>query len=75
MHPFSMQAVRDNDRICIENPSLAKHLWKATGLDDVFASIKVDGMTAVGLNPNIRFYRCVIVRTGFKQFKFLLEVY
>eukprot|EP00210_Caulerpa_lentillifera_P005790 g5536.t1 len=51
------EAVRDNDRVSITNPILADHLWNATGLSKIFSEIQLEGMQAIGLNPNIRFYK------------------
>ncbi|CAA7391822.1 unnamed protein product [Spirodela intermedia] len=54
--PARGEAYRDNDRISLNDPELAKCIWES-GLDKVFSSIKLQGRSAVGLNPNIRFYR------------------
>ncbi|KAG9453705.1 hypothetical protein H6P81_006609 [Aristolochia fimbriata] len=54
--PARGEAYRDNDRIAIDDPSLAASMWDS-GLNTVFADIKIRGKVAVGLNPNIRFYR------------------
>lgn len=51
------QAYRDNDRTAILDVSLANLLWEQTGLKDIFCDMKIKGKTAVGLNPNLRFYR------------------
>lgn len=53
------EAFRDNDRISLQDAQLARQLWQASGLQAVFQGITVEGMQAVGLNPNIRLYRCV----------------
>ncbi|KAK8945984.1 hypothetical protein KSP40_PGU001840 [Platanthera guangdongensis] len=50
------EAYRDNDRISVSSPPLTEGLWDS-GLKKVFDDIKIFGKTAVGLNPNIRFYR------------------
>ncbi|XP_031495498.1 uncharacterized protein LOC116261046 isoform X2 [Nymphaea colorata] len=54
--PAKGEAYRDNDRISVEDPILAEKIWKS-GLDKLFNGIEVQGRVAVGLNPNIRFYR------------------
>ena len=51
------EAYRDNERIGVNDASLAQQLWSATGLREVMADIKVDGAKPVGLNSNIRVYR------------------
>ncbi|KAL9240411.1 hypothetical protein vseg_014636 [Gypsophila vaccaria] len=54
--PAHGEAYRDNDRISVNNSSLADVMWEA-GLNKLFDDIKIRGKVAVGLNPNIRFYR------------------
>ncbi|XXG77772.1 hypothetical protein AAC387_Pa08g1863 [Persea americana] len=54
--PTKGQAFRDNDRISLNDPTLAETIWES-GLKRLFADIKIRGKVAVGLNPNIRFYR------------------
>lgn len=54
--PARGQAFRDNDRISLQNTTLADNLWRS-GLSELFSDIKIRGKRAVGLNPNIRFYR------------------
>ncbi|XP_020572176.1 uncharacterized protein LOC110019002 [Phalaenopsis equestris] len=54
--PTKGEAYRDNDRISVNDPILAESLWES-GLNKVFDDIKLYGKAAVGLNPNIRFYR------------------
>ncbi|OAY74484.1 hypothetical protein ACMD2_15538 [Ananas comosus] len=54
--PARGQAYRDNDRISMTDPSLAEVIWES-GLKKIFGDIKLPGEVAVGLNPNIRFYR------------------
>ncbi|KAH9311204.1 hypothetical protein KI387_026239, partial [Taxus chinensis] len=54
--PSRGEAFRDNDRISVHDILLAEKLWKA-GLCDFFSDIKVQRKSAVGLNPNIRFYK------------------
>ncbi|KAL0478284.1 hypothetical protein AKO1_008527 [Acrasis kona] len=44
-------AFRDNDRILVNNQKFADHVWEA-GLKDA-----INDADAVGLNPNIRFYK------------------
>lgn len=54
--PTKGEAFRDNDRISVNDPILAETIWKS-GLDKIFSDFKIRGKFAVGLNPNIRFYR------------------
>ncbi|KAK2653730.1 hypothetical protein Ddye_013586 [Dipteronia dyeriana] len=54
--PLKGEAYRDNDRISVNDPVLADTIWNA-GLNKLFTDIKIRGKVAVGLNPNIRFYR------------------
>ncbi|CAI0404092.1 unnamed protein product [Linum tenue] len=54
--PTMGEAYRDNDRISVNDPVLASTLWDS-GLSKLFSDIKIRGKVAVGLNPNIRFYR------------------
>ncbi|KAK4403558.1 hypothetical protein Sango_0724400 [Sesamum angolense] len=54
--PAKGEAYRDNDRISVDNPGLAEAIWEA-GLNKFFSDFKIRGKVAVGLNPNIRFYR------------------
>jgi hypothetical protein len=56
-HKVALQAYRDNHRISIENPAFAEVLWTRTGLYQVCEKLQYKGLRAVGLNPNIRFYR------------------
>ncbi|KAF8058110.1 hypothetical protein HT031_005770 [Scenedesmus sp. PABB004] len=55
--PAHGEAFRDNHRISFQDEALADALWRATGLAQAFAGLELDGAAAVGLNPNIRFYR------------------
>lgn len=50
------EAFRDNDRISVNHPVLAEAIWES-GLKKIFADVQVQKRSAVGLNPNIRFYR------------------
>lgn len=54
--PTKGEAYRDNDRISVNDPDLADIIWRS-GLNNLFADIKIRGKIAVGLNPNIRLYR------------------
>ncbi|XP_058104716.1 uncharacterized protein LOC131248460 [Magnolia sinica] len=54
--PAKGEAYRDNDRISVSDPILAETIWES-GLKRIFSDIKIRGKVAVGLNPNIRFYR------------------
>lgn len=56
--PLKGEAYRDNDRISVNDPVLADAIWNA-GLNKLFTDIKIRGKVAVGLNPNIRFYRLI----------------
>lgn len=56
--PTKGEAYRDNDRISVNDPDLANTVWES-GLGKFFSDIKIRGKVAVGLNPNIRFYRFV----------------
>jgi hypothetical protein len=55
------EAFRDNGRVSLQSPSLANQLWEA-GLSSLFQDVTVDGRSAIGLNPNIRFYRLAFLR-------------
>ncbi|MBA0684630.1 hypothetical protein Goari_026207, partial [Gossypium aridum] len=54
--PAKGEAYRDNDRIAVNDPALADMVWQS-GLSKLLSDIKIRGKAAVGLNPNIRFYR------------------
>ncbi|KAL3834522.1 hypothetical protein ACJIZ3_009258 [Penstemon smallii] len=54
--PAKGEAYRDNDRISVNDSVLAQELWES-GLNKIFSDFKIRGRIAVGLNPNIRFYR------------------
>ncbi|KAH7653641.1 Prolyl 4-hydroxylase alpha subunit domain-containing protein [Dioscorea alata] len=54
--PAKGEAYRDNDRISVSDPVLAETIWES-GLKSMFDDIELRGKIAVGLNPNIRFYR------------------
>ncbi|KAK6250518.1 hypothetical protein SCA6_004523 [Theobroma cacao] len=54
--PTRGEAYRDNDRISVNDPALVDAIWQS-GLSKLFSDIKIRGKVAVGLNPNIRFYR------------------
>lgn len=54
--PTKGEAYRDNDRISVTDPLLANAIWES-GLSKLFSDIKIRGRVAVGLNPNLRFYR------------------
>lgn len=56
--PTKGEAYRDNDRISVNDAVLADTIWES-GLNKLFSDVKIRGRTAVGLNPNIRFYRLV----------------
>ena len=58
--PTKGEAYRDNDRMSVNDPVLADTIW-VSGLNQLFSDIKIRGKVAVGLNPNIRFYRLVEV--------------
>lgn len=54
--PAKGEAYRDNDRISVTDQGLAESIWQS-GLKRIFDDIKLQGKVAIGLNPNIRFYR------------------
>ncbi|KAK6936383.1 hypothetical protein RJ641_033413 [Dillenia turbinata] len=54
--PMKGEAYRDNDRISTIDQTLADTIWES-GVCKLFSDIKIRGKVAVGLNPNIRFYR------------------
>ncbi|XWS61084.1 hypothetical protein CRYUN_Cryun07bG0095200 [Craigia yunnanensis] len=54
--PTKGEAYRDNDRISFNDLDLADIIWQS-GLNKLFSDIIIRGKVAVGLNPNIRFYR------------------
>ncbi|GKU89418.1 hypothetical protein SLEP1_g3556 [Rubroshorea leprosula] len=54
--PTHGEAYRDNDRMSVNDPALADQIWQS-GLSKLFSDVKIRGKFAVGLNPNIRFYR------------------
>ncbi|CAA7038782.1 unnamed protein product [Microthlaspi erraticum] len=54
--PAYGEAYRDNHRISVNDPVLADTLWQS-GLSNLFTDIKIRRKVAIGLNPNIRFYR------------------
>ncbi|VVB15659.1 unnamed protein product [Arabis nemorensis] len=54
--PAYGEAYRDNHRISVNDPVLADTIWQS-GLSNIFSDIKIRRKVAVGLNPNIRFYR------------------
>ncbi|XP_016174779.1 uncharacterized protein LOC107617521 isoform X1 [Arachis ipaensis] len=54
--PTKGEAYRDNDRISVNDPVLADTIWDS-GLSKLFSDLRIRGKVAIGLNPNIRFYR------------------
>ncbi|XVF09754.1 hypothetical protein REPUB_Repub07fG0123000 [Reevesia pubescens] len=54
--PTKGEAYRDNDRLSVNDPTLADTIWQS-GLNKLFSDIKIRGKVAVGMNPNIRLYR------------------
>ncbi|CAI9092126.1 OLC1v1027296C2 [Oldenlandia corymbosa var. corymbosa] len=54
--PAKGEAFRDNDRISVNDPVLADTIWES-GLNKLLSHLKIRGKIAVGLNPNLRFYR------------------
>ncbi|KZV58779.1 hypothetical protein F511_28746 [Dorcoceras hygrometricum] len=57
--PAKGEAYRDNDRISVNDPILAEAIWQS-GLQQLLSDFRIQGKVAIGLNPNIRFYRyCV----------------
>ncbi|KAJ6876187.1 hypothetical protein NC652_035527 [Populus alba x Populus x berolinensis] len=59
--PTHGEAYRDNDRLSVNDPVLANAVWES-GLSKLFSDIKIRGKVAVGLNPNIRFYRWLLLK-------------
>lgn len=55
--PAYGEAFRDNHRTAVNDAVLAEQLWRSTGLALALRELKLDGAVAVGLNPNLRFYR------------------
>jgi hypothetical protein len=55
---WHLQAFRDNERLAIDSQEYADHLWSHTSLSEVCAHLEVDGKQPVGLNPNLRLYKC-----------------
>lgn len=51
------QAYRDNSRMSVDSKALADLLWQNGSLQEVFQDYPINGSHAVGLNPNIRFYK------------------
>lgn len=62
--PTYGEAFRDNDRMLVDDPVLADTIWES-GLSKLFSDIKIRGKVAVGLNPNVRFYRFVSLYVRF----------
>jgi len=57
--PKKGEALRVNDRFQIDDPDFANQLWSSTALKDLVTSSGYDwGGEVIGLNPNIRIYRC-----------------
>ena len=54
--PTKGEAYRDNDRISVHDPVLANTIWES-GLNNLLSALKIRGKVAIGLNPNLRFYR------------------
>ncbi|KFK26798.1 hypothetical protein AALP_AA8G294900 [Arabis alpina] len=54
--PAYGEAYRDNHRISVNDPVLADTIWQS-GLSNLFSDFKIRRKVAVGLNPNLRFYR------------------
>ena len=51
------EALRDNGRLQVHDDVLAQRLWHATGLQALFDELALGTARAVGLNPNLRFYK------------------
>lgn len=54
--PTKGEAYRDNDRISVQDPVVADTIW-GSGLNKLLSDLKIRGKAAIGLNPNLRFYR------------------
>jgi predicted 2-oxoglutarate/Fe(II)-dependent dioxygenase YbiX len=52
--PVRVEAVRDNDRVIVDDEALAAELWE---LLEELVPVQVEGMRAVGINERFRFYR------------------
>jgi hypothetical protein len=52
--PVRVEAVRDNDRVIVDDEALAAELWEL--LEEVVPTM-VGGMRVVGINERFRFYR------------------
>jgi prolyl 4-hydroxylase len=52
--PVRIEALRDNDRVIVDDEDLAAELWEL--LEEV-VPVEVEGMRAVGINERFRFYR------------------
>ena len=52
------QAYRDNYRLAWEDAEQAALLWQASGLSALCEDLTRDGRRSVGLNPNLRLYKC-----------------
>lgn len=61
-HQRLSQAFRDNERVSVHDAAFAQHLWEASGLQHACQGLRVHGQQPVGLNPNIRVYKCVLRR-------------
>ncbi|MCD7466669.1 hypothetical protein HAX54_003595 [Datura stramonium] len=53
---FRISLLQLNQRLLSKLQSQLDAMWRA-GLNKLFSDIKIRGKVAVGLNPNIRFYR------------------
>jgi hypothetical protein len=52
--PVLREDVRNNERLIVDDPELAKRLW---GQAEEVVPVEVEGLRAVGLNERFRFYR------------------
>lgn len=58
MQLCAWQAYRDNYRLAFEDAEQAALLWRRSGLEEACAALPLGGRRAVGLNPNLRLYKC-----------------
>ena len=58
MHCYAWQAYRDNYRLAFEDAEQAALLWRRSGLEEACRALPLGGRRAVGLNPNLRLYKC-----------------
>ena len=60
MHSYPWQAYRDNYRLAFEDAEQAALLWRRSGLEEACRALPMGGRRAVGLNANLRLYKCAL---------------